>query len=235
MCLEERMNCFRYVGVFALFLVGCEPMGASWQLTDSLGLENSAAAEVVEQAESEPVEDDRFPSEEEMERMNDPLGEADGEPQEAEKPPAEEEALAEEESDPAVASAEVTPSSGPDAPPETEEEASLPVQAPETVEPDRVEAAVAGFGAPENPGWGVRLVASIPEAQPPRAVLGLPSGEEVVVSPGSMIPEAAIVVIAVGPGTVVLAEITPEGDHAKVEQRTLHAQYKAGIHHGIGG
>ncbi len=223
------MNCFRHVGVFALFLVGCEPMGASWQLTDSLGLENSAAAEVVEQAETEPIVDDRFPSEEEVERMNDPLGKADEEPQEPVQAPAAEEAPEQGETEPVVVAAEVAPSSGPDAPPEDQEEASSPPGVPEHVVSERVEAAVAGFGAPENPGWGVRLVASIPEAQPPRAVLGLPSGEEVVVSPGSMIPEAAIVVIAVGPGTVVLAEITPEGDHAKVEQRTLHAQYKAGV------
>ena len=72
----------------------------------------------------------------------------------------------------------------------------------------------------------VLVVDSSIAAQPPRAVLGLPTGIEVVVSPGSMVPEVGVVVIAVGQGTVDLALVTPEGDHARVEQRTLHAQYQ---------
>ncbi|MEE2751252.1 MAG: hypothetical protein VX519_07470 [Myxococcota bacterium] len=223
------MNWFRQAGVLALFLAGCEPMGASWQLTDSLGLESAVVAEGVEEAETEPMVDDRFPSEEELKRIADPLGQADDEPVEEVEPGGELAEEASEAEEPTEPEGTLEEAAQPDAPPVVVPDSET--QPPPQEEPDsaRVNAAVAGLGAPQSPGWGVRLVASIPEAQPPRAVLGLPSGEEVVVSPGSMIPEAAVVVIAVGPGTVVLAEITPEGDHAKVEQRTLHAQYKTGV------
>ncbi len=223
------MRWFRQVGVLALLLVGCEPMGASWQLTDSLGLESNAVAEVVEEAETQPSADDRFPSEEELARMTDPLGQADDELVEDGDPAGEVEDHASQEGDLEAPEGGLEEPAEADAPPTVGNEAETPPTTQEEPVSTLVDAAVAGLGSPENPGWGVRLVASIPEAQPPRAVLGLASGEEVVVSPGSMIPEAAVVVIAIGPGTVVLAEITPEGDHAKVEQRTLHAQYKAGV------
>ncbi len=71
--------------------------------------------------------------------------------------------------------------------------------------------------------WPLRVVATVPDAQPPRAILGLPGGKELVVSPGSMIPEAGVVVMAVGSKTVDVAEIRPAGDHAVVQDRTLHA------------
>ncbi|MBN1334345.1 MAG: hypothetical protein JXB39_00130 [Deltaproteobacteria bacterium] len=72
--------------------------------------------------------------------------------------------------------------------------------------------------------WPVRLVATVPDAQPPRAILGLADGREVVVKPGTLLPEPHLVVMAVGAHTVELAEVRPMGDHADVVTRTLHAQ-----------
>ena len=80
-------------------------------------------------------------------------------------------------------------------------------------------------GLPTQPAWAVRLLMTLPQAQPPRAALGLPSGEERIVSPGSMLPELGLIVIAVGADSVQLARVTPAGDHAVVEPLTLTAQY----------
>ena len=73
--------------------------------------------------------------------------------------------------------------------------------------------------------WPVRLVKTLPETNPPRAILGLPSGEELVVSPGTMLPEHGLVVIAIGPNSAQLAQITAQGDHAAVSPLTLQAMY----------
>jgi len=73
--------------------------------------------------------------------------------------------------------------------------------------------------------WPVRLVTTIPNASPPRAILGLPNGEEVVVNPGSMVPDLGLVVVAISPGSAELAKIAPAGDHATIESVTLRAQY----------
>ncbi len=97
------------------------------------------------------------------------------------------------------------------------------------VEPELVLPAPAGhpapFGLPTNASWGVRLLGTIAQAQPPRAALGLPDGREVVVAPGSMLPSVGMVVIAVGQDSVQLARVTPAGDHAEVEMVNLVAQY----------
>lgn len=221
------MKSSHLAGVFALFLVGCEPMVADWQLADSLELTVPIGAEGAKEAPAAPVADDRFPSDDEFERMKDPFGEDEeaGSEKAAEQTEAGVEGL--EQAEPAEVTVEGVVA---DAPPVPEEELGSELEKEELVSVEH-DGLVKATRSPmiESPGWGVRLVASIPQAQPPRAVLGLPSGKEVVVSPGSMIPEAAVVVIAVGPGTVVLAEITPDGDHARVEQRTLHAQYKMGV------
>ncbi len=82
--------------------------------------------------------------------------------------------------------------------------------------------AAAGFGAT---GWPLRLVATTPNAQPPRAILGLPDGQELVVRPGAMVPELGVVVMSVGAGSVEVARIVPAGDHAMVQSQTLTAQF----------
>ncbi len=80
-------------------------------------------------------------------------------------------------------------------------------------------------GLASQPAWGVRLLSTLPHAHPPRAALGLPDGSEVVVAPGSMLPEAGIIVVSVGNNNAQLARVTPEGDHAEIETVTLQAQY----------
>ncbi|MFN7142456.1 MAG: hypothetical protein ACK4YP_01670 [Myxococcota bacterium] len=75
--------------------------------------------------------------------------------------------------------------------------------------------------------WPVRLVSTLPQAQPPRAILGLPSGEERVVSPGSMLAELGLVVMTVTADRVQLAKVQPAGDHATIETIELTAQYGA--------
>ena len=78
---------------------------------------------------------------------------------------------------------------------------------------------------PVTSGWPVRLVSTIPQAQPPRAILGLPSGEERVVSPGSMLAEQGLVVMMVTADKVQLARVEAAGDHARIETIELSAQY----------
>jgi hypothetical protein len=73
--------------------------------------------------------------------------------------------------------------------------------------------------------WPVRLVTTVPNASPPRAILGLPDGREVVVNPGSMVPDLGLVVVAISPNSAEIAKILPAGDHATIESMTLTAQY----------
>jgi hypothetical protein len=73
--------------------------------------------------------------------------------------------------------------------------------------------------------WPVRLLATLPDAQPPRAIVGLANGEEKVVAPGSILAEQGLVVMSISDGTVELARITPAGDHAQIDSVQLSAQY----------
>ena len=72
----------------------------------------------------------------------------------------------------------------------------------------------------------VRLVSTMAQAQPPRAVLGLPDGSEIVVSPGSVLGPEALVVMAVMDGRVQVARVRAAGDHAQIESVELTAQYR---------
>ncbi|MED5370101.1 MAG: hypothetical protein VX899_03720 [Myxococcota bacterium] len=80
-------------------------------------------------------------------------------------------------------------------------------------------------GMATQAAWGVRLLETLPNAQPPRAAIGLPDGTEIVVAPGSMLPEPGIVVISVGPDRAQLAKVSAVGDHAEIETLTLFTQY----------
>jgi hypothetical protein len=82
---------------------------------------------------------------------------------------------------------------------------------------------VAGLPSPVQ--WPVRLLSTLPTAQPPRAILGLPSGEERVVSPGSILADQGLVVMMVTAGHVQLAKVEPAGDHATIETIEIAAQY----------
>ena len=85
--------------------------------------------------------------------------------------------------------------------------------------------AASGWSATAPAGWPVRLVSTVPDAQPPRAILGMPDGREIVASPGTMVPELGMVVMAVGRGQVEVARIQAQGDHATVASQTLTAQF----------
>lgn len=80
--------------------------------------------------------------------------------------------------------------------------------------------------APMAPlGWAVRLVTTVPDAQPPRAILGLPDGQEIVVTPGAMVPDSGLVVLSIGAHAVQLARVQAAGDHATVQAFSLTPQY----------
>ncbi len=74
-------------------------------------------------------------------------------------------------------------------------------------------------------GWPIRLVRTHLDEQPPSAVLALPDGRRIVVSPGDMVPERGLVVMAIGKERVHLAAINSKGDHATVVPMELTAQY----------
>jgi hypothetical protein len=61
------------------------------------------------------------------------------------------------------------------------------------------------------------------DVAPPRAILVLPDGAEVVVKAGDMLPAQQVVVWAVGRDRVELAHISAEGPFAAVETRALQA------------
>jgi hypothetical protein len=85
--------------------------------------------------------------------------------------------------------------------------------------------------APWTPGtrlegsWGVRVVSIVADAQPPRAILGLPDGQEVVVEPGAFIESEKLVVTAIGREAVQVAHVVPVGDRVRIEDRTLQPLY----------
>lgn len=93
-------------------------------------------------------------------------------------------------------------------------------------------------GAADAPVWdpskpladvsfGIRVIATLLDLQPPRAVLGLPDGEERVVRPGTMLEDHGLVVLAIGRDAVQIAKITPQGFHASVTTETVRALYPA--------
>jgi hypothetical protein len=86
-------------------------------------------------------------------------------------------------------------------------------------------AAPPAVGLPSATSWPVRLVSTLPQAQPPRAILGLPDGREQVVSPGAILPEQGLVVMSVTADRVQLAQVRPAGDHATIETIEIGAQY----------
>lgn len=129
----------------------------------------------------------------------------------------------------AVAASGAAPTSGPGgaaSPP-----APSPAPAPASVATATPSAASAAPSAPGSStpavsgAWPLRLVRALPDTIPPRAILGLPDGREVVVSPGTMLPEVGVVVMAVGRERLQVAKIAAVGDHAAVQEITLSSQY----------
>lgn len=74
--------------------------------------------------------------------------------------------------------------------------------------------------------WGLRLVSTVDGASPPRAILGMPDGTEVVVKAGDLLPDAGVIVLAIGNGVVQLGRVQPSGDHAQVESVFLSAMFE---------
>lgn len=102
-----------------------------------------------------------------------------------------------------------------------------PVEEPDPApEPEVVTTAVAPAPAwnPNVPivgDWGVRVISTTPEAQPPVAVLGFGSGPDLAVRPGDLLAQHGIVVMAIGRDAVQVAKVSPDGDHARVVSQVL--------------
>ena len=68
----------------------------------------------------------------------------------------------------------------------------------------------------------IRLVTSLPDAVPPRAILALPGGKEIVVKPGQMVPEVGLIVLRISADSVEISRVEPDGHQATVHNETLH-------------
>ena len=198
--------------MLTLLLVACQSVEPSWDLFTPVAAECGPEGEAV--AEEAVVVDPMF---EEMRRRaacaDDPLNcdpdDAESEPEVAEVVEVEPEPEADAEAEPAESEPEPEPEP---AVAEAEDE-TAPAALPDPI------------GMATQPNWGVRLLKTLPTAQPPRAALGLSDGTELVVSPGSMIPEAGLVIVSVGDGIAQVATVEAAGDHAQIGTLTLHAQY----------
>ncbi|MCK6528715.1 hypothetical protein L6R50_14535 [Myxococcota bacterium] len=108
----------------------------------------------------------------------------------------------------------------------------------EAAVPPQPLAAAPGIGGDPGPRWAssvpaaaalaawplhqVVLVASVPDANPPLAVVRLPDGAEHVVRMGSVIGDTGARVTWIGPGTLTLAEVVMDpGGRPSLGQRVL--------------
>lgn len=73
----------------------------------------------------------------------------------------------------------------------------------------------------EEVAGGVRLVSTLPDTTPPRAVLALPSGEEIVATPGRILLDLRLVLLEVEADRVRVGEIVLEGERARIAVHTL--------------
>ncbi len=193
--------------LLAMLMMGCEDATPNWDLmapfggVDEVAAAQQPPAQAASMTDSEP--DAEMPIDgadtESDDGFDDPWGPNSGE--EEEDVVAEPEPEPEPEPAPELAGTPVMPSVGAGG------------------------GAVHPFGLPDSAAWGVRLLGTLSNAQPPRAALGLPDGTEVVVAPGSMLPSVGMVVITVGQDVVQVARVSPAGDHAEVEMINLVAQY----------
>ena len=95
--------------------------------------------------------------------------------------------------------------------------------APSTIAPS-TSSAIHTRAEPSNFGWPIRVVKTSMELVPPRAIIGLPDGSEIVVQSGHMLPEQNLVVMSIGERVVGFAKIHAHGDHARVEALELMSQ-----------
>jgi hypothetical protein len=196
--------------VFALVLVGCETMEPAGNPFEPVRVARVAVEQESVDPDTEPWIVDEpvvLITSEEQAAVVDAI--AAGRPLPPEDPgkPAE-----------PAAAPKVPPTDG--APPASSEG---PVAAPGPAPAPLAAAPLAA--APAATGWPVRLVRTLPDTLPPRAILGLPDGSEIVVSPGTMVPAQGLVVVSIGARSAELARVTPVGDYAAIQQVTLSAQY----------
>lgn len=195
------MRCLPFL---ALFVLACEPMDPSGDPFAPVAAEPQPAAQPAPAAEpaSPPAEGFDFESDERP----------------AEEPPAEP-SSPEELARAMGIEPDALPEADTDVPAPAPEEAAQPLAEADTATPPEP------APTPMDGSWGIRLVSTVPDAQPPRAILGLPDGTEEVVQPGTLLPAARIVVLAVGRDAVQVAEIIPAGDHARIETQTIRPLY----------
>ncbi|MEO0602451.1 MAG: hypothetical protein AAF211_13495, partial [Myxococcota bacterium] len=74
--------------------------------------------------------------------------------------------------------------------------------------------------------FGVHLVGTMVDADPPNAVLRLPSGQKALVEAGQMLDSEGLLVLAVGDRVVKVVKVTKQGWYAKVETAVLHSNPK---------
>ena len=122
----------------------------------------------------------------------------------------------------AAVSPHTAPAPAPATAPQAPEVVAASVVTPVAVAPVAA-AAPASTGA--MGAWPVRLVRTHLDEQPPSAILALPDGRRIVVSPGDMVPERGLVVMAIGKERVQLASVSSVGDHATVTPLELSSQY----------
>jgi hypothetical protein len=113
---------------------------------------------------------------------------------------------------------------------EIDEPVVMEIEIPEIEIPEAEPEPEAGWSVevPLEGSWGVRVVAVLRDAQPPRAILGLADGSERVVEPGTLVPEAGLVVMAIGRDAVQLAEVIPKGDHVRIKSHVVEPLYASG-------
>jgi hypothetical protein len=76
-------------------------------------------------------------------------------------------------------------------------------------------------------GGPIQLVTAIPGAVPPRAILSLPGGKEIVVRPGQMVPEVGLIVLSIQADSVEISRVEPDGNRATVHNEVLIAPIRA--------
>ncbi len=71
--------------------------------------------------------------------------------------------------------------------------------------------------------FGVRVLRTLLDVQPPQALIVLPDGGMEVVQAGTMLPDQALIVLAIGAALTEIATIEPQGGRAVIEIEQLSA------------
>ena len=132
--------------------------------------------------------------------------------------------------EPLVPGEAVEEEAAPDAVPEEQQEEALsldaldpPDEAVADVQLVTTEDEVMPSANGVQPRWGLRVLSTLSETTPPRAVVVLPDGSEEVVRPGSMLPHAGVVVLSIAKDVVEISEIESQGMYASIRTRSIQA------------